>query len=1089
MPNATTPSLTIETPQLLQDFILTKDIQLSQTTANSMAMFLNAGGLSEALVITTDAAGALVHVYRDSSSASGFSTTQIAVGVSEVVAGNVSSGSFTGAVAYFVGSTNLLYCSWNSEGSWSTPVTVDSGAWVSMFQASGLAATVSQDGSTFWVAGSTSAATLFVVTAAPGDNGGTVASSSSVAVSAPLVLSDFGGSLQILSTSEGNPLAASIGASSWTVFTEPVAISAFLGVSTLQDGTNVAIATDTSSNLVVISFDGPFEGPGTSTPVGIQVSSFAVSTNSAGTMRIYVVDPDGTLWVAGPNSDSTYTAIPIARDMAMVTACNGSDDVFAADTTPNLWYFSQAAADDSDWTSLLLQKSADMAATPDEISQYWSVVMATDQYGNPIDSQSVTFQTDAPFTIAVNGTTYPLDPSTPVSISTNAYGVLRISTPALGVSTPELTLTPDGGTKVTLLLSSTIGAFLDGSGSLTVPGTTGPTTLTGDVLLNAQNSSGGSLTTLQTSDEANSVATAITQMMAQATTSLNSPAAAVSSNVIPRWSLTNLKASPTFNRLAPGAPMLEGKFFSFGGFISGIAGSVWHGIESGALDLESVAVDAEKNIVQVTLTVVNDAKSDLNGAIQFGFDEISDFSKIVESVFTMIGADIDEVILWLRMLFNWSNIEDTQKAVMTLLDNVISALPALTTDAATAATSWLSSQQSTIDGAFANLATTWGASAGTFSSASSNAQSSTSFPFTPPSFVSVPVHWVLDKIESNLDWVTIDLPSYSSAASLTSALETTILDLVSTVQSSIESFKAVAESGNSFSDMVMLDAITAVKGVFDVLMTIIEGFVNAVQAFVADGLGVLKAVLQSTISVPVLSSIPGVPATTVKEMVAFAIALPATVAYEAATGQPPFPGGTLPAQSTNTSDFTIADSTVITMPDMYAIFSIPYLPITGMNDVFAAGRAQTNEPTKNFLTFLTLFNSLALLATSAPGDLSDPQWSGGDAVANAAWLSEAVGPAFDALATAYDMNNANVQLIVDSLLGVLAMALNVASVAVSSSSMTDDQMTSELIATLPATTSFFLTATFTEGTVDIDLVGKIILDALCISTSAITAVT
>jgi hypothetical protein len=1091
--NAVTPTLVVEPPQLVQDFILTQNIQLKQITANSIAMFTNAAGLTEALAVTIDdPSGALVHIYRDSTSTSGFSTTVVATGVTEVVAANVVTASFTGVVAYFRGtvpsdSQPVLQATWNGSGTWSSPVTVNLTGLgtVPLPINSGLTAATSSDQSLMWVAGSDISDQLVVVTADPGNSAGTLAIYSSITVSAPMVISGTDSAQTIFSTSGGDLLSLTVGDSVWLTSSGPFSVSAFLGTSILS-GTPVSLVADTSSNLYVVQVEPTLPDPSTSfTAVGIQVSSFVATTNSAGEVRLYVVDPNGTLWLAAPNSDGAYTAVPIATGMTVVAACAGSDDVFAADTTPNVWYFSQDTTDDANWTAHLLQESAGMTDTPDEVAQYWSVVLAQDQNNAPIPNQAVTITADGPMTIVVNATAYPLATDTPVSVTTNGYGILRISTIALGVSTPGLTLAANGATGNTpLFLSSAIGAFLSGTGQLTVPGTMGATTLTGSVLLAATNSSGAALTNLQTSDEADSIATAINQiMLAQTTATISATdAAGFASKRIPRWSLTNLSTSPKFNVLAADDPLLRAEFFSLGGFITGLAGSVWQGIKTGALTMENLAVDAENKIVTLTLTVVNDAESALNGAIQFGFDEISDFGKLVESVFSMLEADIDEVITWLRLIFDWAAIENTQTAVMTLLNQTIALIPAFTADAATTVSTWLTNEQANI----ASGIWQWLGTNSSFASVQPNGQGSVTSSISLPSMTNLPGHWLLDKIESHLDFITITTANDPNAPSLTAALTTAIQTIITSAQSAFQSFATTLQSSDSFRDVVIDDVLAAANAVVTVIIGVAEAFVNAIQAFVDAGVDVIDDALGATINVPIVSLLP-VQAVTVGQLAALFIAVPATVAYEVATGSEPFPGGTLPSSlptnstSSNTTDFA-ADTAGITTDEIYAIFSIPYLLVSTANDLIVTGRAQSNETAKSAMGFAAVLNTVALLATSFPGT---PLLSGDTAFEGASWLAGVAGPTFDMVAMCYDLD-ANIQLGVDSLIGGISLVL-AAVAAGTSSTITYYGAASSIVGAVPPSTSFLLSAAVSGDTDDLIPAAKVITDAVCITTSALCA--
>jgi hypothetical protein len=369
---------------------------------------------------------------------------------------------------------------------------------------------------------------------------------------------------------------------------------------------------------------------------------YACENSSSGINRLWVsrqkgtsVDPDGFfdwtnwhplggdyLFVAhGPGSLANSELFTITRDASLkhLVQTNGTG-LWKAATVKHV-----------------------QSAEPDYITQYKTEATLYDPNGRPESGVPITITSDEAVGLWINGKSYELEVGQTITAPTNGSGKLTVSTIAFGLHTPHLTFSADNLPPV--------------------PPVYGPQHVH-DYLAGA-----GQLPDLAPMDKANGPTTL---QQAQVYTSRFPP---VQQTLSPNLDGPTATAAATaFNDGFSIPVSRDGQVAQPAGSVvrtSGEPGDVWddfwnelqqfgmdvyHAIQSGAVKVYQVTVDVEQGIVQIGLALEGAGQR----VLSFLVKSYQDLANLAHAVFLMIEVAVEKAIDWLKALFDWHNIKNTQ---------------------------------------------------------------------------------------------------------------------------------------------------------------------------------------------------------------------------------------------------------------------------------------------------------------------------------------------------------------------------------------------------------------------------------------------
>lgn len=423
-----------------------------------------------------------------------------------------------------------------------------------------------------------------------------------------------------------------------------------------------------------------------STPTGFSYRQATVRGGDEAT--IYGVAADGTLTslhqdgVDENNMPTWAEPISIAPDLATVVAPSAPTESDVSLMAVNVdGVLTACLVDDvGGWTIQEVATSQSTPVPPIDIATYQIEVQVTDAYGNPAAAVDLGLSAAAATGVNHNGTSVvvgPDDDQQP-TLTTDSSGRLMISTFAFSITAQPLTITAPDGTVLSVAPDQPLVDFFTGAESrngitfssetltaATVPGTTTPLApaLQGNQTLSDAAAGGiGMIMALHGAPaDATSVPDPATGKPVYGyTLDVSDPSA-------PKFAAQTDPDSVAAARAERSDKMLLGGFFHD---VDKWAHDVWHGIKSGVATVDQWAVDIEKRTVSFFATVADD----VTGWVELAIDGAEAIGSVAHSIFHAIGAVVEDVIDWVKALFEWDDIIDTKKALEYYLNGVLPAL-------------------------------------------------------------------------------------------------------------------------------------------------------------------------------------------------------------------------------------------------------------------------------------------------------------------------------------------------------------------------------------------------------------------------------
>jgi hypothetical protein len=439
--------------------------------------------------------------------------------------------------------------------------------------------------------------------------------------------------------------------------------------------------TPYSANIAALTGNGAL-WPSGATSISAVLQSSDVGPSQ---MRFYATAPatgsSGSLWVIRrinesvqmSNADGWSSWIPLGgNQVALATGpCfAASDTLFTFDAgTLSLTAVSQNETTGK-WTIGEVKRPSRSGDEIETVPMYYTDVTVTNSLGVPQPQVAVNITSETPIMAIIGGEAFEVDAVRGVTCNTNNVGKLIIRTMAEGLHAPALTVTvlsPDentqalkgSGAATTIQPSGNVYNFLAGTGKLPLGGAPPASFNVG---------------TLQAfkcgipTDTANSVVTNVASIckLPGSTAGPGEPAGFAVDRSHPDrprfqvfWTKEELALYQEQHRRRLESGLVGGFWSHIWHGIKHAAEDVVDGIKKGVTSVEHFVVDAANKTVSFTLKIAGEIVTTFDMVV----NTIKDAVLAIEAIVATLVADIEAIIKWLMLLFDWENIIATQKAL------------------------------------------------------------------------------------------------------------------------------------------------------------------------------------------------------------------------------------------------------------------------------------------------------------------------------------------------------------------------------------------------------------------------------------------
>jgi hypothetical protein len=768
-----------------------------------------------------------------------------------------------------------------------------------------------------------------------------------------------------------------------------------------------------------------------------KVVSATGHVDEQGSLNVYSIDDDQGLWVLHQsarnpwNDDGTPNWAPyIAIDKgvaAVVGDANPADvpALFALDAADFSLRFHAQDTLTSMWMSgAVLQASAQSF----EVVRFRTEINLIDANGNPLPHQPITVSVadgDSASELWVAGTIYPVNSETEVQLATDATGKLTIAVlTTAGMVTPSLVLNTAGLAKpITIQPSEPVHNYLSGRGTLN------PTNPGGQ--LPVFDAAGGTLATatlhgkpLAPGAQSNSTlaGTAASAIRNTALVGLGTPPLGIAgyAGSFGGTSGVEFTVFRTPAELQAHLALVRGgtagELEGFLDEISDFFGDVWEGIKNGIIAMSDFVVDIATKIANFTLQIGQEIAQGINLALK-GLEQAAHF---IAGVFSAVAAAIDNVIDWLKALFDFAAIWRTKMALEQALLAAPAYIKALAQLGEKAADGWFSKQKDQVDAAFAAIEKSY---AGQTFGGQTNWQQPGSGPSnqqiaggaSPADFTNNVHHnWLQDKVSSyspEHDGIGPDNSLHDPWVNFTAHVDASAGDFR---DACVDFSKAVIDTiqdPKSFGTVGLPYLLESVNKLVDAVLLLCDAIVDAFMAIAELAMDSLETLFNTELDLGFLNTFwewvatsagyPDDSKLTMAALISLMAAFPCTVIYKLIDGvdNEPFPTGQFPIGQ----EFEMVaggPAFGIAMPRgcllSSAIMQIIYVVPAGISDFLG-----NNAPW--WITAITIGFSIVIwaLAHGYP-DLSGLEWAITAAVVgNLLWIAPAVYFVVQSVAAAF----------------------------------------------------------------------------------------
>jgi Tectonin domain len=727
--------------------------------------------------------------------------------------------------------------------------------------------------------------------------------------------------------------------------------------------------------------------------------------------RIYARDINNMLWIirqtaATPNKAPQPDTIiwsewhPLGNDcLVLASGCTISApgapyrppvDLFSLDSGYEVNVLSEDPVTGV-LTDLVMLKPDGTNNAAEYVTRYVSEIAILDENSAPPQDLEVSITADEAVGIWVGATLYHVSPQAPALLRTDQLGKLTFAFFAADLHTPTFFFEAAGlESPPALYPARTIHDYLAGS-STAMPNR--PVfTPDGSVLRDAQMQTGPSWNTPATSlvesnnrDKAPAVASAITSIYTFPVTATG-----------PAGEWTVAATQPTG---------VSGS--NFWHDLCRFPHDIEHAIKKDALKVKQIVVKIEERVVAFTMELANGLQQILHLAINTFRDIVS----AVKSAFRYIERGVEEVIHWLKSLFNWTDILNTKRVLEASLNGVMTKLADNLDSTSPVFIGNLIDKY--FDQAETVILDEFDKAKAHFEKKSTFSQTANSVPYpegaramgNDPLYPSNTANQQ-NSNSAQTNYVHTHVVNYSNQGGsfpptamgdgrsgdsviqiLLDAIEKNLLEgkFRDEQMKTVDNLKSIFSDPKNFANVVMYDILTALEDVVDVLLKVIQSVLDALLSIAGNALKGIQDFLNHTIDIPVISYIYKEIAQhplTLMDLFCLIIAVPATLLYKLTFGLPtakaPFDSvetGAIVAELNNPAKFpwpvfpgtgaTISanSGSVFTTSDARVVFIPAFALATGLfsvfNDMAAAAKARKTPVAARVLTGFSVMSILA----------------------------------------------------------------------------------------------------------------------------------
>lgn len=652
----------------------------------------------------------------------------------------------------------------------------------------------------------------------------------------------------------------------------------------------------------------------TDEPTGASV--VAVGADSEGNNVIYAIEP-GTnqLWLLSQKSGSTTLEfnnwINLGRTTSMIGCPRNmpaGPEFFCVDINEDVYHVSRTLGDNPVWSTRQVAAPTPRSGTPLHTSVYAIELDVTDSDGNPLSNTLIDITVNQTVTLLWNGVSYPIADGQTVEIQTCNAGHARVDYQPTGMTQPVITFTVNNGSS---------GNQSWGKGSSWCQGdvTQGQSTTyaaTTQVATTLKNATGNTLTLEGIFNKggpvtsADCAASAINQagkwMAANSTDSDAAGMIDASKLTGDAWELdlTNKSGGPAF-RFLTAADLSKQKEAAddsdWPKWLNKILGDVVEYLKHDVKKLEALTSTTENDVLTIGIQI--------DGALQnFVVNTIQEAGAALECLISAIKVAADtvyvalqEVLTWLKNLFEWDDILNTQRFFVSVINSYFTGLKDSIGDLQTYMSNSFSGMQTQVQSFFETTLSNPNLGLGTSFNAFIGGSTGTLQDNSGQLAVrqnSSQCNYLMNIINSAGNAIT--LPSGGgSCQTFTDALQA--IDATTFNSNTANIFGSDVDA----QDLFGTDIATFLAALEDICIFVLdaaEAMLNALIDILADSITQFQEMLNSEVDIPGLTwlwknVITDNEDLTLLDMVALVIAVPGTILYKVlyATTDAPFSSG------------------------------------------------------------------------------------------------------------------------------------------------------------------------------------------------------
>jgi hypothetical protein len=629
-------------------------------------------------------------------------------------------------------------------------------------------------------------------------------------------------------------------------------------------------------------------------------SNLAIFLIEQGTQRLWICRQNGT---QVPDAPTFGPWVPLGNQLEAIVCAPyvaGNPEVFAVDLDMKIYRLAQDA-NDTIWTTRKMAGPTPPQGTPSNIASTMMNIQAVDSRGIPVSSALLTVSVTTPTTLIANQLSYLAEPSAPAVIPLDATGSVAVYYQATTLASNRLYFS------VTNSDGSSAERWCEGDMVELKTNETPPPARTDSV---AQKLAGASQNDLQNSglldpnySDPNAAVQSINSL-GNWMISQSSQPGSVSSTLKPQaWRLDIKRGSgPVFHILT--AEEAESHFPANAALLGGFFGHVWgdivHGVKHFWDKVTSVVAKVTADGIQFAINLGDQvAHFVVNTARQAAAAAEMIFAVIKKAALAVYDA-IQDVIAWLKLLFEWQDILYTHQALRSCFNQFLTMIVGSIGTFQNLLSKQFSDFSAQISQAFDEAANN-NIFQNSFNQYVQSIQSQTQKPSgldggmynSPYQQHSTRIHYVYHHAKSHFaSNSTLNVSRLGDISNLTASIQKNWNADNGFQQRAQTVHNQITGNGISkFFDLVIKDFLLAIKDIVLFVLQGAEDILTTMLGLVEDAVKGLQSALNASIDIPVISYIYKLISgddLSILDLLCLILAVPITILYKVIFGSAPF---------------------------------------------------------------------------------------------------------------------------------------------------------------------------------------------------------